>query len=236
MLTVANVEAAYGSSIVLREISLTVERGETIGVLGANGAGKSTLLKIISGQIKPLRGSVNFEGRSITGWRPEKIVRRGIALVPEGRRVFPSLNVEENLRLGAATRTNRDEIEEDRAAMFDAFPILKERLRQAAGTLSGGEQQQLAIARALMSRPKLLMLDEPSLGLAPIIVDEMFRMIGRLRARGITILMVEQNVRRTLEIVDRAYLMNTGLIEFAGRPEELLRHADVESAYLGRSR
>ncbi len=204
-----------------------------VGVLGPNGAGKSTLLKVISGQLRPTRGGVRFEGSSLAGMRPERIVRRGIALVPEGRHVFPSLTVEENLRIGAATRKDPREIDADREEMFAHFPILRDRLRQAAGTLSGGEQQQLVIARGLMSRPRLLMLDEPSLGLAPIIVDEVFRMISVLRERGITILMVEQNVRRTLDIVDYAYLMNTGSIEFAGKPEELLQHADVESTYLG---
>jgi branched-chain amino acid transport system ATP-binding protein len=234
MLEVERIEAAYGSAIALRGVSLVVERGDMVGVLGANGAGKSTLLKVISGQLRPTRGAVRFEGSSIVGRRPETIVQRGIALVPEGRHVFPSLTVDENLRIGAATRKDRHDVDADRQEMFGRFPILRDRLQQAAGTLSGGEQQQLAIARALMSRPRLLMLDEPSLGLAPIIVDEVFRMIAVLRERGITVLMVEQHVRRTLEIVDHAYLMNTGTIEFAGKPDELLRHADVESAYLGR--
>lgn len=233
MLQVEHVAAAYGSALALRGVSLQVERGAMVGVLGPNGAGKSTLLKVISGQLRPTRGGVRFEGSSLAGMRPERIVRRGIALVPEGRHVFPSLTVEENLRIGAATRKDPREIDADREEMFAHFPILRDRLRQAAGTLSGGEQQQLVIARGLMSRPRLLMLDEPSLGLAPIIVDEVFRMISVLRERGITILMVEQNVRRTLDIVDYAYLMNTGSIEFAGKPEELLQHADVESTYLG---
>jgi len=233
MLVVEHLEAAYGSALALRGVSLEVERGSMVGVLGANGAGKSTLLKVISGQLRPTQGTVRFDGSSLVGMRPESIVRRGIALVPEGRHVFPSLTVEENLRIGAATRKDVREIEDDREEMFAHFPILRERLPQAAGTLSGGEQQQLVIARALMSRPRLLMLDEPSLGLAPIIVDGLFRMISFLRDRGITVLMVEQNVRRTLEIVDYAYLMNTGAIEFAGIPQDLLQHADVESTYLG---
>ena len=233
MLVVDHLEAAYGSALALRGVSLEVQRGSMVGVLGANGAGKSTLLKVISGQLRPTRGTVRFDGTSLVGMRPETIVRRGIALVPEGRHVFPSLTVEENLRIGAATRKDLREIEADREEMFAQFPILRERLPQAAGTLSGGEQQQLVIARALMSRPRLLMLDEPSLGLAPIIVDGLFRMISFLQDRGITVLMVEQNVRRTLEIVDYAYLMNTGAIEFAGNPQDLLQHADVESTYLG---
>jgi branched-chain amino acid transport system ATP-binding protein len=236
MLEIEQVAASYGAAVALRDVSLGVNRGAMVGVLGANGAGKSTLLKVISGQLRPTRGAVRFEGTSLVGKPPEAIVRGGIALVPEGRRVFPSLTVEENLRIGAATRKDRQEVDQDRERMFGHFPILRDRLHQAAGTLSGGEQQQLAIARALMSRPRLLMLDEPSLGLAPIVVDEVFRMIAGLHERGITVLMVEQNVRRTLEIVDYAYLMNTGTIEFAGPPDELLKHADVESAYLGRSR
>ena len=236
MLDVEQVEAAYGSALALRGVSLEVARGTMVGVLGANGAGKSTLLKVISGQLRPTRGAVRFDGSSRVGMRPEIIVRRGLALVTEGRHVFPSLTVEENLRIGAATRTDPREVDADREEMLVHFPILRERFRQAAGTLSGGEQQQLVIARGLMSRPRLLMLDEPSLGLAPIIVDEMFRMISALRDRGITILMVEQNVRRTLEIVDYAYLMNTGFIEVAGTPEELLQHADLESTYLGAGR
>lgn len=233
MLEVEHVEAAYGAALALRGVSIEVKQGTMVGVVGANGAGKSTLLKVISGQLRPIRGTVRLEGSSLLGMRPELIVRRRIALVPEGRHVFPSLTVEENLRIGAATRKDLREIDADREEMFEHFPILRERLRQAAGTLSGGEQQQLVIARGLMSRPRLLMLDEPSLGLAPIIVDQMFGMISALRARGITVLMVEQNIRRTLEIVDYAYLMNTGTIEFAGTPQELLQHADVESTYLG---
>jgi branched-chain amino acid transport system ATP-binding protein len=236
MLHVEHVKAAYGSAVALRGVSLVVEQGTMVGVLGANGAGKSTLLKVISGQLRPTEGAVRFEDSSLVGLRPEVIVRKGLALVPEGRHVFPSLTVDENLRIGAATRKDRREVDADREQMFAHFPILYERLRQAAGTLSGGEQQQLVIARGLMSRPRLLMLDEPSLGLAPIIVDGMFGMISALRDRGITVLMVEQNVRRTLEIVDYAYLMHTGSIQFAGKPDELLRHADVESAYLGTER
>jgi len=235
MLVVENIHAGYGAIVALRDVSVRVEQGEMIGVVGVNGAGKSTLLKVISGIVKPTRGTIVFQGESLVNQPPESIVRRGIALVPEGRHVFPSLTVEENLRLGSATRRDRVGARRDMKEMCERFPILGERFKQVAGTLSGGEQQQLAIARALMSSPKLIMLDEPSLGLAPIIVDHVFEMVARLRDRGVSILLVEQNVRRTLSIVDRAYLMNTGGVEFSGLPKDLLKHADIERSYLGRS-
>jgi branched-chain amino acid transport system ATP-binding protein len=235
MLLVEDVHAAYGAILALRGVSITVEEGELVGVVGVNGAGKSTLLKVISGVVKPVKGTILFHGESIVNRTPESIVRKGISLVPEGRHVFPSLTVRENLRIGAATRNDREGIQQDMDEMCDLFPILRERFSQVAGTLSGGEQQQLVIARALMSRPKLLMLDEPSLGLAPILVDSLFKMIEQLRELGSTILLVEQNVRRTLAIADRAYLMETGVVEFSGKSDELLQYADIESAYLGRS-
>lgn len=233
LLVIENLVSAYGSIVALRGLSLTIDQGEMVGVVGVNGAGKSTLLKSIAGVVKPRQGTVTFAGKRIGGLTPEAIVRMGLALVPEGRHVFPSLTVAENLRIGAATRTDRAGIKKDIDEMCQRFPILAERLNQHGGTLSGGEQQQLAIARALLSRPKLLMLDEPSLGLAPILVDSMFDLVKRLRDRGVTILLVEQAVRRTLAIVDRAYLMDTGSIKFAGTPKELLQQADIESAYLG---
>jgi len=233
LLVIENLYSAYDAILALRGVSLTVDQGEMIGVVGVNGAGKSTLLKSISAVVKPRQGSVIFNGDSIVGLSPEAIVRKGIALVPEGRRIFPSLTVAENLRIGAATRSDKAAIQKDIDEMCQRFPILGERLNQHGGTLSGGEQQQLAIARALLSRPKLLMLDEPSLGLAPILVDGMFELIERLRDRGVTILLVEQAVRRTMAIVDRAYLMDIGTIKFAGTPKELLQQADIESAYLG---
>ena len=235
MLVLENIYAGYGSIIALRGVSLTIQEGEMVGIVGVNGAGKSTLLKVISGLLKPKQGSAFFRDQSILGLPPEAIVFKGIALVPEGRRIFPSLTVKENLRIGAATRRDAAGIQQDIDEMCDLFPVLGERLYQFGGTLSGGEQQQLAIARALMSRPKLLMLDEPSLGLAPILVDTMFSLVNRLHGRGVTILLVEQNVRRTLAIVDRAYLMNTGAIQFSGMPDELLRQTDIESTYLGGS-
>jgi branched-chain amino acid transport system ATP-binding protein len=187
----------------------------------------------IAGVLKPAQGTIIFESQSIVGQSPEEIVRKGIALVPEGRRIFPGLTVEENLRLGAAIRSDRAEIQRDIDEMCTRFPILGERLKQPGGTLSGGEQQQLAIARGLMSRPSLLMLDEPSLGLAPRLVTEIFELVAQLRETGVTILLVEQNVERTLEIADRAYLLNTGQIEFEGLAEELRQRVDVVSAYLG---
>jgi branched-chain amino acid transport system ATP-binding protein len=233
MLRVDNIHASYGPVAALRGVTLTVGEAEMVGLVGANGAGKSTLLRVVSGVMKPVSGTVKFEGTDIAGRTPESVVRRGISLVPEGRKVFPSLTVAENLRLGAATRRDRAEIQHDIDELCTRFPILRERFHQLGGTLSGGEQQQLAIARALMARPKLLMLDEPSLGLAPIVVDTMFEIVRDLRARGITVLLVEQNVRRTLAIVDRAYLMATGSMVFSGKPDELLRQVDIEASYLG---
>jgi branched-chain amino acid transport system ATP-binding protein len=187
----------------------------------------------IAGVLHPSGGDITFMDQSIVGSPPEEIVRKGIALVPEGRRIFPGLTVEENLRLGAAIRSDRREVEQDLEDMCQQFPVLGERLGQAAGTLSGGEQQQLAIARALMSRPTLLMLDEPSLGLAPQLVEEIFSLVIQLHERGVTILLVEQNVERTLEIADRVYLLNTGEVEFEGEARELRERVDFVSAYLG---
>ncbi len=233
MLQLENLYAGYGSIAALRGISLTVAQGELVALVGANGAGKSTTMATIAGILRPTSGTVTFEGKSLGGLAAEDIVRCGIALVPESRRIFAGLTVAENLRLGAAIRTDRAEIQQDIAAMCTRFPILGKRFRQAGGTLSGGEQQQLAIARALMSRPRLLMLDEPSLGLAPILVDEIFELVVSLHESGVTILLVEQNVERTLEIVDRAYLMNTGQIEYAGVPDLLREHVNIAEAYLG---
>jgi branched-chain amino acid transport system ATP-binding protein len=207
-----------------------------VALLGVNGAGKSTTLATIAGVLRPWQGDILFEGNSILGKSPEQIARLGISLVPEGRDIFPSLTVEENLRLGAFTRSEKTEYNRNLSEVFELFPVLKERLQQPGGTLSGGEQQQLAIARALMSRPRLLMLDEPSLGLAPALVDQIFELIARLHQRGVTILLVEQNVNRSLDIVDRAYLMNTGRIENQGTPQQLRAHADIEGIYMGGGR
>lgn len=236
MLELKDIRARYGAINALRGISLSISQGELVALLGVNGAGKSTTLATIAGVLRPWQGDIIFEGNSILGKSPEQIARLGISLVPEGRDIFPSLTVEENLRLGAFTRSEKTEYSRNLSEVFELFPVLKERLQQPGGTLSGGEQQQLAIARALMSRPRLLMLDEPSLGLAPALVDQIFELIARLHQRGVTILLVEQNVNRSLEIVDRAYLMNTGLIENQGTPQQLRTHADIEGIYMGVNR
>jgi branched-chain amino acid transport system ATP-binding protein len=233
MLELNNIHARYGAITALRGVSIEVQEGELVALLGVNGAGKSTTLGCIAGVLRPWQGEIQFQGGSILGKTPEQIARLGISLVPEGRDIFPSLTVEENLRLGAYTRSEKSEYRRNLGEVFELFPVLKERFQQPGGTLSGGEQQQLAIARALMSSPRLLMLDEPSLGLAPVLVDQIFELIARLHQRGVTILLVEQNVDRTLEIVDRAYVLSTGLIESQGTPQQLRAHADIEGIYMG---
>lgn len=233
MLTLNNIHTQYGAIKALRGISLKVKEGELVALIGANGAGKSTALATIAGVLHPVEGTISFLSESIVGKPPELIARKGISLVPEGREILASLTVEENLRLGAFVRRNRQEYLKDLKENFAFFPILKERLHQLGGTLSGGEQQQLAIARALMSHPKLLMLDEPSLGLAPLIVDQIFDLIQGLHQRGVTILLVEQNVDRTLEIVDRAYLLHTGTIQTSGSAAQVRNQVDIEGVYLG---
>jgi branched-chain amino acid transport system ATP-binding protein len=233
MLQVNDITVKYGAIAALRGLSIEVNQGEVVALVGANGAGKSTLLNTVAGVLKPASGSINFDGAAIAGQAPEDILRRGLALVPEGRRIFASLTVLENLRLGAIARRDRDAIQADIDNMCQRFTILGERLNQPGGTLSGGEQQQLAIARALMSRPRLLMLDEPSLGLAPLLVEGIFELIAGLRETGVTILIVEQNVERTLDLADRAYLLNTGRIEFGGTSEDVRARVDIASVYLG---
>jgi branched-chain amino acid transport system ATP-binding protein len=233
VLVLEDVHVRYGAIAALRGVSLHVEQGEIVGLIGVNGAGKSTTLMTIAGVLQPSKGRILFGGQSILGRPPEDILRKGIALVPEGRRIFPGLTVAENLRLGASIRSDRSEIQRDLEEMCERFPVLADRLGQAAGTLSGGEQQQLAIARGLMSRPALLMLDEPSLGLAPQLVEEIFELVAQLHEAGVTVLLVEQNVDRTLEIADRAYLLNTGEVEFEGAARELRERVDFVSAYLG---
>lgn len=235
MLVLHDVHVRYGAIAALRGVSLRVEPGEIVGLIGVNGAGKSTTLMTIAGVLQPHRGTIVFRGESIVASPPEEIVRKGIALIPEGRRIFPGLTVEENLRLGASIRSDRSAVQRDLDEMCERFPVLADRLSQAAGTLSGGEQQQLAIARGLMSRPVLLMLDEPSLGLAPQLVEGMFELVAQLHTTGVTILLVEQNVERTLEIAGRVYLLNTGEVEFEGTASELRERVDFVSAYLGGS-
>jgi len=233
MLTIKDLTASYGAITALNGVCLEVAEGELVALLGSNGAGKSTTLKSICGVLRPVQGSVTFLGEEIANKAPEAVLKKGISMVPEGREIFGSLTVEENLRLGAFTSYQRDRYKADLEEMFSLFPILGERFTQPGGLLSGGEQQMLAIARALMSHPKLLMLDEPSLGLSPTMTDSIFELITTLRERGTTILLVEQNAERALEIVDRAYLLTTGSIEFSGTPEELRQRVDIASAYLG---
>jgi branched-chain amino acid transport system ATP-binding protein len=233
VLALEDVHAGYGAIAALRGVTIEVNDGELVALIGANGAGKTTTLATVMGVLTPSQGSITFRGEPIAGLAPEAIVRRGIAMVPEDREIFPALTVEQNLRLGAFVRRDREEYRRDLEAMAALFPILRERRDQSAGTLSGGEQQQLAIARALMSHPKLLMLDEPSLGLAPKLVGQVFKLISRLHTDGTTILLVEQNVSQTLRIADRAYVIRMGRVEAGGTPDELRRQIDVESAYLG---
>jgi branched-chain amino acid transport system ATP-binding protein len=235
LLAVDGLTLAYGAVVAVRDVSLQVDAGGIVAVLGPNGAGKTTLLRGIAGALKPQSGSVTFDGRSLAGLGPEDVLRRGVALVPEGRHVFPKLTVEENLVIGGIARKERDEIRGDAERWLTRFPILGERSKQLAGTLSGGEQQQLAIARALMSRPRMLLLDEPSLGLAPIFVDRIFELILELRAEGVTVLLVEQNVHRALEIADHAYVLAVGSVVASGPTEQLLE-GELERTYLGISK
>ncbi|TDB39991.1 MAG: ABC transporter ATP-binding protein [Actinobacteria bacterium] len=233
MLTVENLMASYGVVRALHGVSLEVNEGELVALLGVNGAGKSTTLKSITGILRPVKGSITFLGTEITNRKPEWIVKQGLSLVPEGREIFGSLTVEENLRLGAFVSYQRDRYKADLKEIFELFPILEERFSQPGGLLSGGEQQMLAIARAMMAHPKLLMLDEPSLGLSPAMTDSIFVLIKRLREMGSTILLVEQNAERALEIVDRAYLLANGEVDFAGSAEDLKRKVDIASVYFG---
>ncbi len=234
MLIIRDIHAAYGPVHVLKGIDLEVTRGEVVCLLGANGAGKSTLLRTISGLMTPAQGEISFLGQEITRMKPDEIVRAGISHVPEGRQIFATLTVQQNLLLGAyAHGTGTAEIEKLYESMFELFPILKKRFAGKAGSLSGGEQQMLAIARGLMSQPKLLMLDEPSLGLAPLVVNSIFGVVNDLRSRDIPILLVEQNVKAALKIADRAYIMETGKMVRQGRAEELLGDDEVRKRYLG---
>ena len=233
MLVLRDVTAGYGAFTALWEVSLRVDVGEAVAVVGPNGAGKTTLLRVISGVIPPRAGEIAFEGRSVAGEPAHEIVAHGIAHVPEGRRIFPGLTVADNLKMGAFLRTARVRFAESLARVFTLFPVLAERQKQRAGSLSGGEQQMLAVGRALMSGPKLILLDEPSMGLAPVMVLRLFDLIRRVREEGYTILVVEQNVRQVLKLVDRAYLLEVGRIKMEGRADELSEQDFVRKAYVG---
>ncbi|MBE1293814.1 MAG: ABC transporter ATP-binding protein [Shimia sp.] len=234
VLDIKNIESFYGPIMAIRGVSLKVEKGQVVTVLGANGAGKSTLLKTISGIMDPEKGQVVFEGREIQGMEPHKVVGQGIVHVPEGREVFPLLTVDENLSLGAYTRSDKAEIERDRQMVFDYFPILAERRHQEAGTLSGGQQQMLAIGRGLMLRPKIMLLDEPSLGLSPLLVQEIFAILKRLnKDEGVTMMLVEQNAKVALDLADVGYVMEVGRIVMDDTAERLMESEDIKAFYLG---
>lgn len=233
MLSLASVSAGYGSFRALFDVTLEVMAGEAVGVIGSNGAGKTTLLRVISGLIPPIAGTIALEGRSLAGLPAHRIVELGIAHVPENRRLFPGLTVAENLRIGAYIPEARRRYAERLKWVYDLFPRLEERRDQLAGTLSGGEQQMCAIGRALISGPKLLLMDEPSAGLAPLVVEQVFELVRRIRTEGFTVLIVEQNVRQMLEIVDRAYLLDVGRIRLAGTAAELNDNALVRRTYVG---
>ncbi|MCE2896964.1 MAG: ABC transporter ATP-binding protein [Betaproteobacteria bacterium] len=234
ILTLANVESAYGPVKAIRGVSLSVPAGSIVTVLGANGAGKSTILRTISGIIDPQKGFISFEGQPIQGLDPGQIVRRGISHVPEGREVFPLLSVHDNLMMGAYTRSDRDAVAADLETVYGYFPILRERARQEAGQLSGGQQQMLAISRALMSRPKLMLLDEPSLGLSPRLTQEIFAIVTRInRERGTTMLLVEQNAALALEVAHYGYVLEVGRIVMEDTCERLRQKEDIQEFYLG---
>jgi branched-chain amino acid transport system ATP-binding protein len=232
VLEVDDIHVHYGRLAAVRGLSVRVDQGEIVCIVGPNGAGKSTTLQTIAGSLSPTQGAIRLDGQSIVGMAPENIARRGLSLVPEGRHVFTQLTVEENLRLGSQMRRDRAEIEHDFEQMIATFPFLGDRLSTPAGKLSGGEQQQLVIARALMTRPKLMLLDEPSLGLAPIIVDTVYQILHTLRAAGITLLVVEQSTHRALENADRIYVLRSGEITLHGRAREL-SDEQLEQAYFG---
>jgi len=233
MLELEDLHVRYGNIRALQGVSLTVAQGELVALIGSNGAGKTTVLRTISGLLRPSEGSITFEGADITRAPTDRIVALGISHCPEGRRIFGGLSVSENLRLGAVAQRDRQAAPADLEMVFTLFPLLKERLGQAGGTLSGGEQQMLAIGRALMSRPRLLLLDEPSLGLAPLMVERIFETIAEIKGQGRTILLVEQNVHHALDIADRAYVLETGRITLDGPADVLRRNPKVEQSYLG---
>ena len=233
MLELNNLTAGYGSFQALFSVNLEVKEGEAIAVIGPNGAGKTTLLRTISGMLPVQSGNLSMEGTSLKDVQPYRIIDFGIAHVPENRRLFSSMSIEDNLRMGAFTPNARPHFEERLDFIFDLFPRLKERRSQIAGTLSGGEQQMCAIGRALMSSPKLLLMDEPSAGLAPVIVNQVFQLVQQIRDQGLTVLIVEQNIEQVLKIVDRAYLMEVGTIKISGKAEELIQSESLRKAYVG---
>lgn len=234
MLKIIGVETYYGNIQALKGIDLEVSQGEIVTIIGANGAGKTTTMKTISGLLKPKQGKIEFLGEDITSLRPDQLVSKGISLVPEGRAILSKMTVMENLEMGAFQRNDAD-IKKDLEKVMDRFPILRERKNQLGGTMSGGQQQMLAIARALMSRPKLLLLDEPSMGLAPLIVADIFKIVKEINQEGTTVLLVEQNVRQALKIAHKGYVLETGRMVTSGTSQELLNDAKVKEAYLGHS-
>ncbi len=236
MLKVNDLVVSYGGIEALKGISLEVPDGKIVTLIGANGAGKSTLLRSIIGLVKPDSGSVTYADKQLIGLNSQQIVENGITLVPEGRRVFPNLTVLENLQIGAYLRKDKDGIEKDIRWIYDLFPRLEERSWQMAGTLSGGEQQMLAVGRALMSRPKVLMMDEPSLGLAPLIIKDIFKIIQEINRQGMTILLIEQNANMALKVADIAYVLETGRITMTGSGRELLENPEIKAAYLGKKK
>ena len=233
LLEVKNLKVGYGKIIAVKDISITVNQGEIVTLIGSNGAGKSTTLRTISGLLKPKSGEILFEGNRIDGKEGHEVVKLGICQSPEGRRIFPRMTVSENLDLGAFLRSDKEAIEADRERVLNLFPRLRERISQRAGTMSGGEQQMLAVSRALMGAPKLLMLDEPSMGLAPVLVDMIFETIIKIREQGITILLIEQNAAAALDVADRAYVLESGTIKMSGKASDLAKDPAVTKAYLG---
>ena len=233
MLEILDLKVSYGAVKALDGVSLSVPQGAIVALLGANGSGKTTAIRAITGLVAPQAGHILLDGRPLTGLPPHEVVRRGVAVVPEGRRIFINLSVHENLLLGGYVQRDKDSLARDLDEIYDTFPRLAERRRQLAGTLSGGEQQMLALGRALMSRPRLLLLDEPSLGLAPLLVREVFKIVSRLNQRGVTILLVEQNAAAALQIAGHGYVLETGRVVLTGSGAELLEHPQLQDAYLG---
>ena len=233
MLDLKGINAGYGSFQALFDISLTVNAGEAVSVIGPNGAGKTTLMRVISGMTAPFSGEMEMEGKSLSSFPPHQIVELGIAHVPENRRLFPGMTVEDNLKLGAFAKTARGDSAKNLEFVYELFPKMKERRSQLAGTMSGGEQQMCAIGRAIMSGPKLLLMDEPSAGLAPVVVQQVFSLVRRIREEGYTVLIVEQNVQQVLQVVDRAYLLEAGQLIDSGKSEDLLESENVRKAYMG---